>query len=153
MDDDDGIRKPLALFLSVCGYEVESAEDGSDALELFQQQPFDLVILDLIMPEKEGLETLMDLRRIQPRLKIIAMSGGGRIEAGDYLELAERLGAVATMEKPFWQVDMLHIVVNALKPATPPEKGGKGLSAATSGFSPSQAIGPAPDRTPVSIGS
>ena len=152
VDDDDGIRKPLALFLKVCGYEVGTAEEGFAALELFQQQPFDLVILDLIMPEKEGLETMIEMRRLQPDVKIIAISGGGRIEAGDYLKLAEQLGAVATMEKPFWQIDMLRVVVNALKTAIAPDKDGKGLSAATCGFSPGQAIVPAPDRSPVSIG-
>ena len=125
VDDDAGLRVSLMKFLRLCGYDTETAEDGDVAVERFRQEPFDLVILDLIMPEKEGLQTLMELRAFQPDAKIIAISGGGRIQAGDYLPLARLLGAVATLEKPFWQADILRAVRKALghgtEPAAEPE--------------------------------
>ncbi len=120
VDDDDGLRVSLAKFLQHCGYELETAEEGRAALELFRRRPFDLVILDLIMPEREGLETLIELRRFQPDAKVIAISGGGRIAAGDYLTMACQLGAVAALEKPFWQVDILRAVVAALGDSVDP---------------------------------
>lgn len=153
VDDDDGLRKPLALFLSVCGYEVEMAEEGYSALALFRQQPFDLVLLDLIMPEKEGLETLVELRRLQPDVKVIAISGGGRIEADDYLQMAEQLGAVATMAKPFWQIDILHLVTRVLGMPVPSKETRRGFSALGSGFSHGKGIPPVPDRSPKPVGS
>jgi two-component system chemotaxis response regulator CheY len=120
VDDDFGLRVSLGKFLGLCGYDTATAEEGGVAVELFRQRPFDLVILDLIMPDKEGLQTLMELRAFKPDAKIIAMSGGGRIEAGNYLPLARLMGAVATLEKPFWQADILRAVRQALGDGTEP---------------------------------
>ena len=114
MDDNEGFRKPLCQTLERAGYEVLSAADGAAALRLFRQQPVDLVITDIIMPEKEGLETIMELRRIKPELKIIAISGGGRIGAEDYLPLAEHLGAARTLAKPFSSAEIIEAVSGLL---------------------------------------
>src|SRR5258708_24819935 len=76
IDDDDSVRSVLALGLKARGFEVEQACDGVMGDRLFRKNPADLVITDLIMPEKEGLQTIADLIRDFPNIKIIAMSGG-----------------------------------------------------------------------------
>jgi DNA-binding response OmpR family regulator len=110
IDDDVQIRKMLRLALAAEGFEVLEARDGKVAMKLFQQEPADLVITDLIMPEKEGIETIIELRREYPGIKIIAISGGGRINPKDYLYLAEKLGAQITLKKPFSRKDILRAV-------------------------------------------
>jgi DNA-binding response OmpR family regulator len=122
VDDNEGFRRPLAAILQRAGYEVQTAGDGAAALALFRQHRFDLVITDLIMPEKEGLETIMELRRLRPTLKIIAMSGGGRMDPSDYLPMAERLGAALTLTKPFSAQEFLEAVATLLREpeGTPP---------------------------------
>jgi DNA-binding response OmpR family regulator len=114
VDDNEPFRRGLGLTLERAGYEVQSAPDGAVALKLFREFPADLVITDLIMPEKEGLETIMDLRRLQPELKIIAMSGGGRIDPNDYLPIAKKLGAALTLSKPFSTGEILEAVAGLL---------------------------------------
>jgi CheY-like chemotaxis protein len=101
IDDDDFFRRRLAEVLRQAGYEIEAAPDGEVALKLYRRQPVDLVITDLIMPEKEGLETIMELRRLDAKLKIIAVSGGTRIDGSEFLPAAKLLGADATLAKPF----------------------------------------------------
>ena len=110
VDDNESFRRPLGEALRRAGYEIQGAGDGSAALVLYQQQPFDLVITDLIMPEKEGLETIIELHRLKPELKIIAMSGGGRMNPEDYLPMARQLGAAATLAKPFTAEEILEVV-------------------------------------------
>ena len=114
VDDNDAFRQPLREILRAAGYEVRTAPEGKVALQLFRQRPFDLVVTDLIMPEKEGLETIMELKQIEPGLKIIAMSGGGRVDAGDYLPMAEMLGASATLAKPFEVEKILELIARVL---------------------------------------
>jgi CheY-like chemotaxis protein len=97
VDDDETFRRLLCQTLLRAGHEVLAADDGRGALRLYRQQPADLVITDLIMPEQEGLETILELRRLQPDLKIIAISGGGRMVPGDYLPIARHLGAARTL--------------------------------------------------------
>lgn len=101
VDDDDPFRHMLAITLTKMGHEVMEARDGREGLQLSAAEPPDIVITDLIMPEKEGLETIGTLRRTQPEVKIIAMSGGSRDTGIDYLSVAKRLGAMRTLEKPF----------------------------------------------------
>lgn len=101
IDDDDNFRKMLRTALDERGYEVTEASDGKEGLARYKARPVDLVISDLIMPEKEGLETIIELRKLQPGLKIIAMSGGGRVSAKEYLPLAMQLGAARVLAKPF----------------------------------------------------
>lgn len=101
IDDDDAVRLVLRTSLELMGHSVAVASNGREGLEVAMAEKFDLVITDLIMPEKEGIETIQDLHRRQPSLKIIAMSGGGRGNAADYLPLAGLLGANRTLAKPF----------------------------------------------------
>ena len=100
IDDDTQFRLMLRRILEKEGYEVFEAADGKQGLTCFRNTQTDLVITDIIMPEKEGVETIVALRKEYPSVKIIAISGGGRNAPGDYLTLAKKLGAHVTMEKP-----------------------------------------------------
>jgi len=101
VDDDDSIRKMLRIALTRMGHEVEDVANGSLAWANYQARPADLVIMDLIMPEKEGLETIRLFRRNGAKTKILAISGGGRMDARDLLVIAEQLGADKALAKPF----------------------------------------------------
>ncbi len=101
IDDDEHIRSLLRNFLERDGYEVMEAENGKIGLNLLCENGADLVITDLIMPEKEGIETIRELRRDFSDVKIIAISGGGAIGPETYLQMAKRMGAHRTFEKPF----------------------------------------------------
>ena len=114
IDDEPSVRELLYAMLIEEGYEVVEAADGKTGMRLFKESPADLVITDLIMPEKEGIETIMDLRREYPHVKIIAMSGGGIIQAEDYLGMARGVGADRVFEKPFGVADMLKAVSELL---------------------------------------
>jgi len=114
IDDDRAVRQMLSMLLAHAGYEVTEASNGFEGLDAIQQNEFDLVITDLIMPEKEGLETIMDMRKLYPDVKIIAMSGGGRGGADCYLQVAKRMGAKAIVSKPFRSSEMLEKVQSLL---------------------------------------
>ena len=101
IDDDDALRTMLRLTLIHFGHTVIEARNGREGLDLFPHAEADLVITDIVMPEVEGIEVLMTLRKIKPRVKIIAISGGGRVSATDYLRIAQRLGAAKVLTKPF----------------------------------------------------
>jgi len=115
IDDEDQPRQMLQQALERAGYEVTTARDGSEGLQRFRAAPTDLVITDILMPEKEGLETIMDLRREFPTVKIIAVSGGGRTGGLNFLDIAERLGAQRTLQKPFGLREMLAAVHELLQ--------------------------------------
>jgi DNA-binding response OmpR family regulator len=106
VDDEATVRELFALVLQLDAHEVTMVADGVQALEAIDESVFDLVITDLIMPDKEGIETIMEIRRLRPSLKIIAMSGGGRGSAGDYLAMASELGAARALEKPFSNTEL-----------------------------------------------
>ena len=101
IDDDDSLRNTLSVILEQLGHVVIAARNGAEGLKLFARARADLVLTDIVMPEKEGLEVLMALRTEQPPVKIIAMSGSGRLWATDNLHLAKLLGAASVLEKPF----------------------------------------------------
>ncbi len=101
VDDDDLFRKMLALMLTKMGYNVVEARNGREAVNLHRHLLPDLVLMDLIMPEKEGIETIEELRRAYPAIKIIAISGGGLGRATDYLRIAKLMGADRVLAKPF----------------------------------------------------
>jgi DNA-binding NtrC family response regulator len=101
IDDDTQMREMLRKVLERAGYEVEDAADGKIGTKIHRQEPVDLVVTDLIMPEKEGIETIREFRRDFPQLKIIAISGGGRIGANGYLSMAKTMGAHRIFSKPF----------------------------------------------------
>ena len=114
IDDEPHILLMIKKMLERAGYEVDLASNGSEGLSLFKKSPSDLVITDIIMPEKEGLETIREMKRMQPDLKIIAMSGGGKISADNYLDTAKIFGASRIIEKPFTQKQMLFSVQDLL---------------------------------------
>jgi DNA-binding NtrC family response regulator len=110
IDDDDQIRSLLREMLELVGYVVVDAPDGKSGARLFRKQPTDLVITDIFMPEQEGLETIRELRRDYPEVKIIAISGGGATGHLAYLPAAEKFGALRTFSKPFDLHEMLDAV-------------------------------------------
>lgn len=110
IEDDEVVREYLESVLSRAGYQCLSANNGRTGVELFNSNPTDLVITDIIMPEKDGIETIMDLRRKNSQLKVIAISGGGRAEPENYLHSAKLLGANRTMKKPFTNEEMLEAI-------------------------------------------
>lgn len=111
IDDNSEIRRLLKRLLERHGYEVVEAPDGLVGTRLFREKPADLVITDIIMPEQEGIETIMELRRDFPDVKIIAISGGGKaMKGGDTLHVAKALGAKRTFVKPLKMKDMVEAV-------------------------------------------
>ncbi len=114
IDDDDIIRRMLRLMLTKAGYDVLDAADGKEGIELFRENNVDLVITDLIMPEKEGLEMIMELKTDFPDVKIIAMSGGAQMGPEGYLQLADALGAQQTLKKPIARQELLGAIAEIL---------------------------------------
>lgn len=121
VEDDPQYRKLLKEVLENFGYQVLTTANGKEALRAFQEQPPKLVITDIIMPEKEGIETIRELRKLAPDVKIIAISGGGIGSADIYLKIAKSVGADRTIEKPM-VIDELMAAVTALLPKKDPEK-------------------------------
>lgn len=105
-DDNDQLRDALTDYLSYEGYEVLSAKNGVEGSRILEQHEIDLVITDMVMPDKDGMEMIRDARRSYPDLKVIAISGGGRIHANDYLDTARLLGAIKTFSKPIDIVEL-----------------------------------------------
>jgi len=114
IDDEDQIRVMLRQVLEDAGYEVDDAPNGVEGIKRYHQNPADLIITDMIMPKKEGMETILDLRHEYPTVKVIAISGGGRIGPEPYLEIAEGLGAIRVFTKPFRIEDLLTAVRNLI---------------------------------------
>ena len=114
VEDDDQLRTMLKLLLISSGYEVGEASNGTRVCDMYQQQRFDLVITDLVMPEIEGLEVIMELRRRDQNVRIIAMSGGGQGGPEKYLRIAQKLGAKLILSKPFGNQEFLDAVRRVL---------------------------------------
>ena len=115
IDDDDSLRTFLSLALAEHGHTVIEAHNGEVGLKAFAEVKPDLVITDLVMPEKSGLEVLTELQTKTPPVKAIAMSGGRRHGAGDDLETARSLGAARVLSKPF-SFDALIAAIRELLP-------------------------------------
>jgi len=114
IDDDALVRDTIVRILERKGYTVLVAADGVRGLRMFHAEHPDLVITDIIMPEKEGLETIREIRGKQPDTKIIAISGGARIGNMDFLRMAGELGASEIMPKPFDPADLVNLVSRCL---------------------------------------
>jgi CheY-like chemotaxis protein len=115
IDDEPEIRELIKAKLESGGYEVELATDGVEGVKLFYKNPADLIITDIIMPGKEGIEVIQELLADYANVKIIAISGGGQHTSKQFcLNLAEKLGAVRTFNKPFKLADMLKAVQEEL---------------------------------------
>ncbi|GIX49050.1 MAG: transcriptional regulator [Candidatus Tectimicrobiota bacterium] len=110
IDDEDQMRGMLRQALERAGYEVEEARNGREGLWRYRQAPVPLIITDILMPEKEGLEIIRALRREYPDVKIIAISGGGRTGNLNFLDIAAKLGAHRTLQKPFGLRELLQAV-------------------------------------------
>jgi len=100
IDDAPIIRDMLKTLFEQEGFKILLAENGKEGLKLFKKDPADLVITDIIMPEKEGLQTIRDLHRQDPALPIIAISGGGIVGPEQYLLAAKKFGAIDAFQKP-----------------------------------------------------
>jgi len=114
IDDDAMICDLLRRTLERAGYRVTEAHDGQMALNAHKASPADLVITDMIMPGMEGIQTIMEFRRLNPALKIIAMSGGGMGKSTDYLNMAKKFGAFHTLGKPFTIEKITKLVAEVL---------------------------------------
>ena len=101
VEDNDDLRAVLRTGLERAGYVVHAAVDGRAALRVLGQEPVDLVITDILMPDMDGLELIRSLRLSHPALPVIAISGGARLAMGDFLPVAKAFGAVQTLTKPF----------------------------------------------------
>lgn len=114
IDDSEDIRLLLHQALQSVGHSVVEAADGEEGIRSYREHRPDLVITDIVMPNKEGLETIMELRKEFPEVKIVAMSGGTRGMVISFLPAAKKLGADYTLPKPFDLAEMLAIVDDAL---------------------------------------
>lgn len=114
IDDDKLMCMALARILVSAGYTVTQAFDGDEGLQLYRTHGFDLVITDLIMPDKEGIQIIRELRKENSNIRIIAMSAGGRGGATDYLKWARLMGAKQCLSKPIKREDLLNAVSTVL---------------------------------------
>ena len=114
IDDEPNLRSMLRRMLYQAGHQVSEAGNGAEGIELYEQDRPDLIITDILMPKKEGIETIIALHRADPDLPIIAISGGGRSGGMDFLCVAEKLGACHTLSKPFRGDQLLSAVSESL---------------------------------------
>lgn len=101
IEDEIEIQRLLRNFLEGEGYQVFEASEGGEGIRLYREKKIDLIVTDLLMPGKEGIETIIQLKQDFPDVKIIAISGGGQIEPEFFLECAKSFGAVCSFTKPF----------------------------------------------------
>ncbi len=114
IDDDIMMRKLLTDMLEHAGHEVLSVSDGNSGFKANEETPFDVVITDMVMPEYSGISLITDLLKKNPNAKIIAISGGGVIDAQRYLSIAELIGAQHILSKPFSTKELLAAVNDLL---------------------------------------
>lgn len=114
IDDEELIRLQIRNALEMEGFTVYEAANGNEGLTRIALSVPDVVITDILMPDKEGIETILELRRLHPTVRIIAISGGGRTGNKDFLKTAKHLGADRTLAKPFGLADLLKLVREVL---------------------------------------
>lgn len=117
VDDEALLRRVVRKMLEAAGHQVLEAGNGNEALAMVAQTPPDLIIMDVLMPEREGIETIASLRRAKSAIPILAVSGGGRTKMTEFLKIAERFGADASLRKPFDQKTLLGAVERLLNKA------------------------------------
>lgn len=100
IDDDHQMRSLLREAFLIAGIEAETAADGSEASRILQSRNFKVVVTDIVMPDKDGFEVIFEIKQGHPATHIIAISGGGRLNATDYLESARSFGCAAVFQKP-----------------------------------------------------
>lgn len=113
IDDDPWVLKIFRQILEDEGHNVATASNGQEGLDLFRQNPAELIITDMVMPVKDGLKMIMELEKEFPNIPAIAISGGGVIEPERYLSLAESIGTRKTLTKPVSKQDLID-AVNAI---------------------------------------
>ena len=116
IDDEADICEMTKLLLERAGHEVACTSDSRLAGRMLKEQAFDAVITDMLMPDKDGLEVMADLRRNHPEVRIIASSGGGRVSSDSYLHIARKSGAHALLSKPFTMPELLACIEQAFQP-------------------------------------
>ncbi|CCQ72428.1 response regulator [Magnetospira sp. QH-2] len=110
IDDEELARFTIQEILESEGHVVLEAANGEEGLAVFRDNKVDLVITDIIMPRKEGIETISELKADAPNLPVIAISGGGRTRNLDFLELSKEYGATSVVVKPFTDEDLMAVV-------------------------------------------
>lgn len=116
VDDDKYVRRMIRRVLERAGYQTVEAENGYQAIDRYSEKRPDVLITDLLMPEKEGIETILELKRRYSAKNIIAISGGGRSSGVDYLRMAQRLGADRVFSKPIDPKSLVSAVESMVKP-------------------------------------
>ncbi|HYF23291.1 MAG TPA: response regulator [Caulobacteraceae bacterium] len=106
IEDDELVRSHLADLLREGGHEVHEADSAETGIELIRAHKADVAVVDILMPDRDGLEAIGQLRRTRPDLRIVAISGGGRVGPQIYLDLAKQIGADASLVKPIAQADL-----------------------------------------------
>lgn len=114
VDDEPELRDLIGRVLIGAGHRVTCAENGEHASRLLSGETFDVVLTDVIMPEKDGMQVITELRRKHPGVRVIAMSGGGHVPRDQYLKIAKGLGAHAVLEKPFDNVELAQAIASVL---------------------------------------
>lgn len=114
IEDDPAVRAILYEVLAGAGYRVVEAADGKEGLRLFETQAPGLVVTDMLMPEKDGIETIVAIRRKAPDVGIVAISGGGRARNMGFLDFSKTVGATEVLAKPFSREQLLDAVHRAL---------------------------------------
>ena len=115
IDDEPQIRSMIRLILERAGYSVMEAADGVEGIRRFRENPVNLIITDLIMPNKDGIGMIIELKKEFPDARIIAMSGGGLNRPEGYLRGAQKLGAACTLSKPINRQELLRVVKDTLE--------------------------------------
>lgn len=110
VDDQALVRSQIRISLEMEGFQVAEAGNGREALDWLQHNTAGLMLTDILMPAKEGIETIREVRRLHPTVKIIAMSGGLRTETVDFLELSKHFGADGILPKPFGRNQLLTLI-------------------------------------------
>jgi CheY-like chemotaxis protein len=113
IDDDQVFRRLVSVMLTATGYSLQEASNGAAGLAAYRQQPADVVLTDILMPGKEGLETIRELTQIDPQVKIIAMSVSGEGRFG-HLTIALRMGALRILQKPFSRDELLRALTEII---------------------------------------
>jgi CheY-like chemotaxis protein len=110
VDDNDDLRATIQALLQADGFDVAQAADGRAALAELRSRPADVVLTDLVMPDQDGIETIVELKKLYPHLKIVAMSGWTSAQGSDYLQVAREIGAAHTLQKPFDPAELSRVL-------------------------------------------
>jgi DNA-binding NtrC family response regulator len=118
IDDDEAIRSVLTILLSQKDHQVMTAQDGRRGLKALESGHFDLLIVDIFMPEMDGLEAIRVVRKSKPELPIIVISGSAGASTPDFLDMATKLGAIESIQKPFRPNTLFEVVEKCLHSRT-----------------------------------